>query len=147
MIRSHAREFREAIFPFCNPPRVVSVRNGTYFWRNLTLPRCHLPRHDDSSLHRTEKKKKKERKEGKNSTVFSNPRFVQSRMVEPCTGREEIGSASEQFITREGKWSRNLRFFAGLVELPVTTSLVMTSSYDLSLETIFLFINARLATR
>lgn len=27
------------------------------------------------------------------------------------------------------------------MELPVTTSLVMTSSYDLSLETIFLFIN------
>lgn len=72
MIRSHAREFREAIFPFCNPPRVVSVRNGTYFWRNLTLPRCHLPRHDDSSLHRTEKKKKKkERRKGKNSTVFA----------------------------------------------------------------------------
>lgn len=145
MIRSHAREFREAIFPFCNPPRVVSVRNGTYFWRNLTLPRCHLPRHDDSSLHRTEKKKKR-RKEGKEKTRPCS-RFVQSRMVEPCTGREEIGSASEQFITREGKWSRNLRFFAGLVELPVTTSLVMTSSYDLSLETIFLFINARLATR
>lgn len=144
MIRSHAREFREAIFPFCNPPRVVSVRNGTYFWRNLTLPRCHLPRHDDSSLHRTEKKKR--RKEGKEKTRPCS-RFVQSRMVEPCTGREEIGSASEQFITREGKWSRNLRFFAGLVELPVTTSLVMTSSYDLSLETIFLFINARLATR
>lgn len=145
MIRSHAREFREAIFPFCNPPRVVSVRNGTYFWRNLTLPRCHLPRHDDSSLHRTEKKKKR-RKERKEKTRPCS-RFVQSRMVEPCTGREEIGSASEQFITREGKWSRNLRFFAGLVELPVTTSLVMTSSYDLSLETIFLFINARLATR
>lgn len=144
MIRSHAREFREAIFPFCNPPRVVSVRNGTYFWRNLTLPRCHLPRHDDSSLHRTEKKKR--RKERKEKTRPCS-RFVQSRMVEPCTGREEIGSASEQFITREGKWSRNLRFFAGLVELPVTTSLVMTSSYDLSLETIFLFINARLATR
>lgn len=144
MIRSHAREFREAIFPFCNPPRVVSVRNGTYFWRNLTLPCCHLPRHDDSSLHRTEKKKR--RKEGKEKTRPCS-RFVQSRMVEPCTGREEIGSASEQFITREGKWSRNLRFFAGLVELPVTTSLVMTSSYDLSLETIFLFINARLATR
>lgn len=108
MIRSHAREFREAIFPFCNPPRVVSVRNGTYFWRNLTLPRCHLPRHDDSSLHRTEKKKR--RKEGKEKTRPCS-RFVQSRMVEPCTGREEIGSASEQFITREGKWSRNLRFF------------------------------------
>lgn len=151
MIRSHAREFREAIFPFCNP-RLASCRIGKKETCHLFLAQIYLTLlspslASDATTHR-KKKKRRKKKERKNSTVFrisSNPEWW--KLVVRREGNR-IGIRAIYNAIRGKVVEKFARFFAGLVELPVTTS--SRNDFfvlDLSLETIFLFINARLATR
>lgn len=125
MIRSHAREFREAIFPFCNP-RLASCRIGKKETCHLFLAQIYLTLLSPSSR-ATHRKKKKERK---NSTVFrisSNPEWW--KLVVRREGNR-IGIRAIYNAIRGKVVEKFARFFAGLVELPVTTSSVMTSSYS-----------------